>query len=93
MVEGNIEICYSQMTKPPWPEKSFEFSFAQSGATGKKQNFRNLCELRKIRKYSLRPTFTNPNFEPMDEFLKSFVLIQVSLSKVKGVIYIKLSTF
>ena len=62
MVEGNIEICYSQMTKPPWPEKIFEFSFAQSGATSKKQNFRNLCELRKIRKYSLKANIHKSQF-------------------------------
>ena len=59
MVERNIEICCSEMTKNP--HKNFYHSC---------RHFFEICLPKWSALLSLRPTFKNPNFESMDELGK-----------------------
>ena len=81
MVERNIKLCCSEMTKISlisFPSSCINFlKFNSQNAqpcsaqsNNPKSQFKNLCELEKIYKYSLEPTFKNPKFESMNQLGK-----------------------
>ena len=63
-------------------------------ATLKNSNFQSLSEIGITLKDSLRPRFKSPNFESIDELgIGSYVLIYVSLLKLRWRIYTSLDIF